>query len=119
MNYFTDAELQCHCKCGYSVRPEFKALLNRIREDFGHPIGITNAARCRVHNKAVGGAQKSAHLDGVAADLVRTKELREFIEANLEKYNIWIEHPSKTGTDEVGWLHLDSRLRIGGRVFYP
>jgi len=115
MNYFSDKELECSCGCGYSVRPEFKKLLNEIREAYGQPISLSSAARCKRHNQSIGGAKRSAHVDGVAADLVRTPELLKFIQDNLERFNIWMEHPSATKT----WIHIDSRLRVGGRVFYP
>lgn len=90
-------------------------LLDRIREDFGGPISVTNIARCSVHNRAVGGARNSAHVEGIAADLVYTPELFDFIMKNLDRYNIWMENQKST----PGWIHIDTRYRPVGRVFLP
>lgn len=44
-------------------------LLQRIRDHFGKPVHITSAYRTKAHNAAVGGAVKSQHLSGNAADI--------------------------------------------------
>jgi hypothetical protein len=46
------------------------ANLERVRLVLGHPMMIDSGFRCLALNLAVGGAQKSAHMDGDAADFV-------------------------------------------------
>ncbi len=113
--YFTVRELACRCGCGFQPSQEFIAKLDLIRDNYGHPIEVTNVARCSVHNRAVGGAPKSAHVEGIAADLVRTEALLAFVQENLDNFGIWLEHPDKTPT----WIHIDTRYRPVGRVFLP
>jgi zinc D-Ala-D-Ala carboxypeptidase len=45
-------------------------LLERIRELLGAAIIITSGYRCPALNQAVGGAQFSAHVEGLAADII-------------------------------------------------
>ena len=45
-------------------------LLEPIRKAFRQPIIINSGYRCRQLNRAVGGAQRSLHLSGRAADIV-------------------------------------------------
>lgn len=42
--------------------------LQKIRDHFGKPVNITSAYRTPTHNKAVGGAAGSLHVQGKAAD---------------------------------------------------
>ena len=44
--------------------------LQQIREHYGKPVYINSGYRCGKHNKAVGGAAKSQHMNGKAADVV-------------------------------------------------
>lgn len=57
-------------------------LLDPLREAWRSPIKVTSGYRCGVLNKAVGGSTTSAHLYGLAADIVpvngRIKEFKEF-----------------------------------------
>jgi uncharacterized protein YcbK (DUF882 family) len=45
--------------------------LEEVRVEFGHPMKVTSGYRCPDHNSdpSVGGHQKSAHMDGLAADV--------------------------------------------------
>ena len=57
-------------------------LLDPLREAWKSPIRVTSGYRCGVLNKAVGGSTTSAHLYGLAVDIVpvngRIKEFKEF-----------------------------------------
>lgn len=44
-------------------------MLVDVRSHFGAPVTLDCACRCPVHNKAVGGAEKSQHMQGIAADI--------------------------------------------------
>ena len=60
--YFRDDELVCHCGCG--LLPPSKSIerLYAVRIVVRHPFPVSSAARCKAHNKAVGGAIGSLHL---------------------------------------------------------
>ncbi|EDJ5813826.1 serine/threonine protein kinase [Salmonella enterica] len=69
--YFKRSEFSCRCGCGQdTVDAELLAILEDVREHFGKPVIINSANRCPTHNKRVGGASKSVHLTGKAADIV-------------------------------------------------
>ena len=44
-------------------------ILDAVREHFEQPCTVTSGCRCEAHNEAVGGAPKSQHLIGKAADI--------------------------------------------------
>jgi uncharacterized protein YcbK (DUF882 family) len=48
---------------------ELAIQLQYIREYLNEPIKLTNAYRCKEHNKSVGGSKKSQHILGKAADI--------------------------------------------------
>jgi len=67
--YFAPSETRCKDNCGMDVQPGFLKRLDELREKVGHPLTLTSAARCAIHNAKVGGAPKSQHVDGLAADI--------------------------------------------------
>lgn len=68
--YFTDSEVACKCGCGFNViDPEVLKIADEVREHVGYPIVPSSACRCDEHNKAVGGAKTSQHVEGRAMDL--------------------------------------------------
>ncbi|QMM55242.1 serine/threonine protein kinase (plasmid) [Enterobacter sp. RHB15-C17] len=70
-NNFSRFEFQCHCGCGFNtIDTDLVIELQTIREFFGKPIHISSGCRCTSHNAAVGGAENSQHLQGIAADFV-------------------------------------------------
>ena len=52
------------------IAPGLADILHEIRQHFHAPVNITSGYRTENHNKKVGGARKSTHLDGRAADIV-------------------------------------------------
>lgn len=73
IKYFSRKEFRCKCgKCGgYPVEPSWDLVevLEKIRTHFGVPVTVNSGVRCETHNKNVGGASKSQHLYGTAADI--------------------------------------------------
>lgn len=113
-------ETTCKCGCGLNVTPKFLFILNQIRTEYGKPIIVLSGARCPTHNAKIGGAKNSSHCEGLAADLMRSAELRTFLEANLNKFDIYMEAPQATGNDDNGWLHCQIRPTASGkRIFLP
>ena len=52
------------------INPDLVKYLQQIRDHFKVPITITSAYRCPVHNQRIGGATRSQHCQGNAADIV-------------------------------------------------
>lgn len=92
-------------------------LLDPLREAWKSPIRVTSGFRCGVLNKAVGGASTSAHLYGLAADIVpvngRIKEFKEFCATYFadkkQKFDQVILE--KKGTSE--WVHIGLATKDG------
>lgn len=69
-SYFKKSEFACKCGCGTcSPNQKLIDMLNRIRGHLMRPIVVNSGHRCEAHNKKVGGAVKSNHLRGDAADV--------------------------------------------------
>lgn len=69
MKYFRDDEFKCKCGCGMDVQDELKEKIKRAREIAGVPFFINSGARCKEHNKKVGGTLNSSHIKGLAVDI--------------------------------------------------
>ena len=110
-------ETCCKCKCGLNITAKFMDKLNDVREDLGKPMIVLSGARCESHNKKVGGAKLSAHVEGLACDFERTPALEAWCtEANLERFGLYMEDPAATPT----WLHIQDRpTKSGKRTFKP
>ena len=52
------------------ISPALLDILHSIRKHFNAPVIITSGYRTKSHNKKVGGAKKSTHVVGIAADIV-------------------------------------------------
>jgi hypothetical protein len=75
--------------------PALVALLTRVREHFDAPVTINSGYRSKAHNKRIGGASKSRHVMGLAADVAvwhhTPHEVADFVETlnpgGLGRYN--------------------------------
>jgi len=95
MKHFSEKEFWCRCsQCQKgdaemgippggmigSVKENIKALvenvLDPLREKYGKPIVVNSGYRCPKHNLAVGGASRSQHLLGEAADIAPVSSFR-------------------------------------------
>ena len=100
--------------------------LDKVREEFGAPIRVSSGYRSPDLNEAVGGSDKSQHMQGLAADLVVPDLPRLF--RTIRKMGgfdqlIW-EEP---GTHRV-WVHVSVApkgakprgqvLRYNGRGYF-
>lgn len=67
--HFDAGEFKCR-HCGRNgVRRELVAALEQLRKSTRKPVRIQSGWRCAEHNRAVGGAPESMHLEGLAADI--------------------------------------------------
>lgn len=80
-------------------------VLQPAREALDVPIKISSGFRCKELNSRVGGAKKSQHLSGEAADLVCKDNvwLFDFIKRNLVFDQLIWERGSK---DCPAWVHV-------------
>lgn len=102
---------------GHIVRIAHK--LEWIRAELGaYPITITSGYRPSLYNKVIGGAEKSRHMVGDAADFVHglytPDQVRERLEPKLEELNIRMEKLPGSS-----WVHVDNGPVIKNRYFTP
>ena len=95
---------------------DFVAALDRIRDKCGFPLRVTSGYRTPEHNKRIGGAENSAHVQGVAADLF-IPEPRNHNRMKLLRAAI------AEGISRIGWmdtaLHLDMSETLPQEVAWP
>jgi uncharacterized protein YcbK (DUF882 family) len=108
---FSRSEFACkgtNC-CGHSapVQPELISVLQALRDQLNLPLSITSGFRCNRHNESVGGAARSFHTLGMAADVacpdgMTAEDLAQAAETipAFQQGGIGI-YPS--------WVHLDVR----------
>ena len=82
-------------------------ILDPLREKFGKPIIVTSGYRCKELNKAVGGAAKSQHMSGEAADIRTVEDSKR---ANKELFNLIIElglpFDQLINEHDYDWVHV-------------
>ena len=85
-------------------------VLEPIRQAFGQPIVVNSGYRCRQLNIAVGGAKRSFHLSGRAADIRAANvsdnaRLKAVIDdLGLHTSELIYEKPARDGTPR--WIHI-------------
>ena len=68
---FSRAEFACKCGCGKAdISLQLVRMLQEARDTTGVPFVIQSGVRCAKHNVAEGGEKNSAHLQGLAADIL-------------------------------------------------
>ena len=103
MKYFKEEEFACPC-CGENKTKQILMLtIDQLRDAIGQPLTISSAFRCPKHNEAVGGKSDSAHLKGLAVDIVCENSHLRFL---------LIKHALKLGFVRIGvdfkkFVHLD------------
>ena len=66
---FSPAEIACRGTGQLKLHPEAMDKLEALRDRLGKPLIIRSAYRSPEHNRAVGGAIRSKHMDGTAFDI--------------------------------------------------
>lgn len=112
---WSEFECRCGCKMPLKVRSRVQALaeaLEVLRSWVAHPIRVNSGYRCPAHNKKVGGAPKSSHLNGDAADIevagFTGKRLAEIVEELIAAKAI-PDGGLGTYADRPGIIHYDLR----------
>lgn len=104
--------------------------VNAILNDIGYEgkISITSGLRTPKSNAKAGGARKSAHMKGMAVDLLDDKKqsLYHAIYGDgsgelLRKYGLFMEKGEYTRGKRTNWVHLDFKERKDreDRTFIP
>ena len=108
---FQYKELDCHgqgCCSTTIIDEKLVEYVQQIRDHFGKPVTITSPYRCEVHNRRVGGATKSYHMRGQAADIVvqgvSSREVAKYAES-IGILGIGLYETSKDGY----FTHIDTR----------
>ena len=84
------SEFECNCgKCDYdTVDYELVGVIQDVRDHFGKSVAINSGNRCESYNAKIGGAKRSYHPRGRAADIVvkdvSAKEVHPYL---LSKYS--------------------------------
>jgi uncharacterized protein YcbK (DUF882 family) len=104
--YFKRTEFECSCGCQfYAVDAELLRVLEDVREHFGKPVRITSGCRCEEHNKRIGGAPKSKHMQGIAVDI----QVKDVDAHDVYKY-LDDKYPNNYGLgDANSFTHVDVR----------
>ena len=122
MRFFKEQEFVCRC-CGglppyakENIEALVEDVLDPLRERYGRPIVVNSGYRCPKHNKEVGGATNSQHMEGEAADIRPTtncpnytndlKRLRQLI-IESRSFDQLIVYPT--------FLHVSWKRRGGNR----
>jgi hypothetical protein len=86
-----------------------KNVLQPVRNRWSLPVTITSGYRSANLNHAMGGAQTSQHLLGMAADIeiagVRNDDVFKYIRDNLEFDQLIAEYLTKEDPS-AGWIHV-------------
>lgn len=115
--YFKIDEFKC--KCGNCELPtgmpsdELIDVLVEIREHFDKPLKINSGYRCPTHNKKVGGASKSRHIQGDAVDFVikdvPTADVYRHVISTYNDRPFGIALSVNQNDIYRGFVHLDTR----------
>ena len=104
---FNKKEFACRC-CGQvkvNKDSELVKKLQLFRDNINKPVKIISPYRCPKHNRAVGGAKASQHMQGIAVDIT----VSGVTYADL----VWLAH--ELGFNAIGiypdqnFVHLDIR----------
>lgn len=74
--------------------------LQGLRDAFGAPIGVSSGYRCPDHNRSIGGAKKSLHTQGRAAD-IWAGDMDRLFELAKQFFPVVVKGP--------GFIHVDDR----------
>jgi uncharacterized protein YcbK (DUF882 family) len=119
-DFFEPFEMACRCgKCGstgFEMQPTTMHAIESIRGLYGHPLKITRGYSCPEHNKEVGGAEHSEHLEGYAVDIpVYGLDAFKLIEIAFQ-FNVSGIGVKQKGPISSRFIHLGWSPNTNGRL---
>jgi len=78
---FSRAEIACRGTGKLKLHPEALDTLQALRDRLGKPLIVRSGYRSPEHNRAVGGATRSKHMEGTAFDISMANHDPESFEA--------------------------------------
>jgi len=104
--HFSDAELACH-HCGVNeCKQSLVDALEAFRAIVGKAVIVSSAYRCPQHNAEAGGADRSEHVEGLAADI----RVAEMSPADMETAARRVPAIRGIGrNDHQQYIHVDVR----------
>lgn len=114
--HFDSSEFLCHC-ChqGTQISGDLINQLEELSEAFAimgkrASITILSGYRCPKHNREVGGAPNSQHMQGIAADITVKSSVGETIPPSRIADYLEKKYPDSHGIGQYkGWVHFDVR----------
>jgi hypothetical protein len=110
--HFSVSEFKCKDGSQSAIDPKLIEMLEAVRERFGRPVAIISGYRSPAWNKKVGGASRSFHVKGMAADIkiagLSPAELYRFCDTRWPVSGLGLYR---------SWVHIDCRpykARWGG-----
>ena len=95
---------------GHYLTSQFTGVLETIVRHWGRPVQINSAYRSPAYNAQIGGASNSAHMRGIAADIMLSS-----IGQDSSDYNDFIKIASHYGIGGIGLYNTFIHLDIGSR----
>ena len=100
---FSPAEIACRGTGQLKLHPEAMDKLQALRDRLGKPLIIRSAYRSPEHNRAVGGAARSTHMDGTAFDIAMGNHDPTAFEAAARE----VGFPGFGYYPRSGFMHID------------
>jgi len=118
--YFTPRELACRGSGMVCLTPAALDAIRRLdalRKAMGHPLIVNSAYRSPAHNRAVGGARQSKHMEGIAFDvsMANVDPHRFEAEARRAGFSGIGLYPPQKPTGAKNFIHIDTRTGSGWR----
>ena len=113
---FSPAEIACRGTGQLKLHPEALDKLQALRDHLGKPLILRSAYRSPEHNRRVGGAPRSKHLDGTAFDIAMSNHDPAAFEAAARAVGfLGFGHYPRSG-----FIHIDlGPARSWGDPFPP
>lgn len=112
--WFSPAEIACRGTGQVKLTAESMDALDKLdalRERMGHPLIVNSGYRSPEHNRRVGGAPRSKHMEGIAFDIsmVNVDPHRFEREARALGFNGIGIYPPQKPSGARNFIHIDTR----------
>lgn len=112
--WFPPAEIACRSTGMVLLTPAAMSALDKLdalRERMGHPLNVTSGYRSPEHNRRVGGAPASKHMEGIAFDIsmANVDPHRFEREARALGFRGIGIYPPQKPTGGRNFIHIDTR----------